>query len=69
MKIIKEISHLIYGFLQFSATKRNSEKSHQAFVKLYSISNGISNSMFSIIIKISNYFSREKNNSYLSKNF
>ena len=35
MKTIKEILHLIYGFLQFSATERNSEKSHQAFVKLF----------------------------------
>ena len=46
MKSLKSLIYLIYGGFQYIFTKRNSEESYQAYVKLYSITNGFSSRLF-----------------------
>lgn len=52
MKSLKNLIYLCSGFLQYFSSRRNSEKSYHAYVKLHSITNGFSTYSFNIIYRI-----------------
>ena len=63
MKSLKSLIYLIYGGFQYIFTKRNSEESYQAYVKLYSITNGFSSRLFHQfhkVLEILNIFKKNK---------
>jgi len=66
MKFIKNLYYLISGFITFAITKKNSEKSYQAFVKIYSITNGLSNIVINFTFLLFDKISfLKKNNKFL----
>ena len=51
MKSLKSLIYLLFGGLQYIFTTRNSDEAHQAYVKLYSITNGFSSRLIHQIHK------------------
>ena len=65
MKSLKSLIYLLFGGLQYIFTTRNSDEAHQAYVKLYSITNGFSSRLIHQIhkfLEILNIFKKRKIN-------
>ena len=52
MKSIKSLINLFYGITKYILTRQNNEASYQAFVKIYSITNGLSSYLFNLGYKV-----------------